>query len=339
MKDETKANPKKPTKRRTAAKKRGTKAIARAKAQVEPKNDGTKPILSSSLAARNSKLAPSSGTKPIRDAEAERVALHILSDSTGNLAQHMLMAFLTQFPREAFALHHHHFIQTEQKLERTMASVAKLRGIVFHAVVHQHMKQMIERRCLELAIPFCDLTGRFVEFLTAASGIKPQPDIGRLHHVHASSYHQRIRALEFTLEHDDGLGLDTLHEADAVLVGVSRTSKTPTSIYLAQQGFRVANVSLAMNVPPPRQLLALKENVVGLTINTPQLVEIRRNRSRSWRLGDTNYNDPRQVNQEILWCRRLFEAQGWPTINVTDQAIEETAVKTMDLLGLKVAAS
>ncbi len=247
----------------------------------------------------------------------------------------MLTAFLTQFPRDAFEFHPHHFLQTEQKLERAMDEVARLGGIVFHAVVHQHFKEMIERRCREIGVPFCDLTGRFVEFLAAASGIEPRPDIGRLHHVHAASYSQRIKAIEFTLEHDDGLGLDTIHEADIVLAGISRTSKTPTSIYLAQQGFRVANVSLAITVPPPRQLLALKDRVVGLLINPAQLVEIRTNRNASWRMGNTTYNDPEYVNREILWSRRLFREQGWPTLNVTDQAIEETAVRVIDLLGLK----
>jgi regulator of PEP synthase PpsR (kinase-PPPase family) len=249
----------------------------------------------------------------------------------------MLTAFLTQYPRDAFVLHPHHFIQTEQKLERTMDEVARLGGIVFHAVVHRHFKEMIEQRCRDIGIPYCDLTGRFMEFLTAASGVQPQPDIGRLHHVHAPSYHNRIKALEFTLEHDDGLGLETLHEADIVLTGVSRTSKTPTSIYLAQQGFRVANVSLALAVPPPRQLLVLRERVVGLTIDPAQLVEIRTHRNTSWRMGDTSYNDPEYVSREIMWSRRLFRDQGWPTINVTDRAIEETAVRIIDLLGLKPA--
>jgi len=259
----------------------------------------------------------------------------VLSDSTGNLAQHMLTAFLTQFPKDAFELHLHRFIQTEQKLERTVDFIARTGGIVFHAFVHRHFKEAIEQRCREIGIPFNDLTGRFVEFLAVASGIQPQPDIRRLHRT-STGYHQRIKALEFTLEHDDGLGLDTIHEADIVLAGVSRTSKTPTSIYLAQQGFRVANVSLAINVPPPPQLLALKERVVGLTINPEQLVEIRTNRNVSWRMGNTNYNDPEYVNREIQWSRRLFRDQGWPILNVTDQAVEETAVRIIDLLGLRI---
>lgn len=263
------------------------------------------------------------------------MALHVLSDSTGNLAQHMLTAFLTQFPRDAFEMHLHRFIQTEQRLEQAMDRIATLRGIVFHAVVHREFKEVIEQRCRDIGVPFNDLTGRFVEFLEVASGIQPQPDIRRLHRT-STGYRQRIKALEFTLAHDDGLGLDTLDQADIVLAGVSRTSKTPTSIYLAQQGFRVANVSLALNIQPPGQLLALRQRVVGLTINPEQLVEIRTNRNLSWRMGDTNYNDPDHVNREILWSRRLFRDQGWPTLNVTDQAVEETAVRIIDMLGLRV---
>ncbi len=263
------------------------------------------------------------------------MALHVLSDSTGNLAHHMLAAILTQFPRDAFTMHLYRFIQTEQKLERTLDHIATTGGIVFHAFVHQHFKEVIEQRCREIGVPYTDLTGRFVEFLEVASGIPAQPDIRRLHRT-STGYHQRIKALEFTLEHDDGLGLDTIHEADIVLAGVSRTSKTPTSIYLAQQGFRVANVSLALGVQPPPQLLALKKGVVGLTINPEQLIEIRTNRNISWRMGNTNYNDPEHVKREILWSRRLFREQGWPILDVTDQAVEETAVRIIDMLGLQV---
>lgn len=264
------------------------------------------------------------------------IPLHVLSDSTGNLANHMLTAFMTQFPHEAFEVHHHRFLATESRLRQALRKIPAPPAIVFHGLVSDEAKSLVRDHCSQVGVRQCDLTGRFVQFLTEASGVEPQPDVRKLHRTHSAGYNQRIKAVEFTLEHDDGLGLETIHEADIVLAGVSRTSKTPTSMYLAQQGFRVANVSLAVNVAPPKELLALRERVVGLTIDPSQLVEIRTHRNASWRMGDTSYNDREHVNGEILWSRRLFRDQGWPILNVTDQAIEETAAKVTEILGLKL---
>jgi len=133
----------------------------------------------------------------------------------------------------------------------------------------------------------------------------------------------------------DALCLDTITEADIVLVGVSRTSKTPTSIYLSQLGYRSANVSLARSVEPPAELLAMPAGkVVGLVIDPHRLVEIRRRRQAEWAMGHTNYDDADAVREEITWSRRLFARQGWPIIDVTNNAVEETAARIVDLLRL-----
>jgi regulator of PEP synthase PpsR (kinase-PPPase family) len=150
-----------------------------------------------------------------------------------------------------------------------------------------------------------------------------------------AAYTRRVKAVEFALEHDDGLGLDTLHEADVVLVGVSRTSKTPTCMYLAQQGYKAANVSLASGVEPPAQLMALpKGKVAALAIDPRQLAEIRSRRQTAWKMADTSYNLPGAVAAEVAWSRRLFARAGWAVFDVTDQAIEETAARVVDRLGL-----
>jgi regulator of PEP synthase PpsR (kinase-PPPase family) len=141
--------------------------------------------------------------------------------------------------------------------------------------------------------------------------------------------------MAFALEHDDGLGLDSLDEADIVLVGVSRTGKTPTSMFLALQGFRTANVSLAMNVAPPKELFTIPPGkTMGLIIDACQLAEIRTRRQTAWRMPQTEYNEPKEVAREIEWSRRVFNELHCPTLNVTDQAIEETAARIVDLLGL-----
>jgi regulator of PEP synthase PpsR (kinase-PPPase family) len=149
------------------------------------------------------------------------------------------------------------------------------------------------------------------------------------------AYRRRIGAMEFTLGHDDGLGLDTLHEADVVLVGVSRTSKTPTSILLAQQGYQAANISLAMGVEPPSQLALIPPTkVVGLVIDPSQLAMIRNRRQAAWGMAPTPYGDPANVAREVAWSRTLFQRLGWPILDVTDQAVEETAARVIEMLGL-----
>jgi [pyruvate, water dikinase]-phosphate phosphotransferase / [pyruvate, water dikinase] kinase len=265
--------------------------------------------------------------------------LYVLSDSTGNLARHMLAAFLTQFPRDAFKPRFKNFLRTEANVNAAFEEIRAAPGLVVHAVMSAALKDTIHAHGRKLDLPVCDLTGPFVEFLSRESGISPDANHRRLHDVDAA-YHHRIRTMEFTLEHDDGLGLDTLDEADIVLVGVSRTSKTPTSIYLAQQGHRVANVSLAQEVQPPQQLLTLApRKVVALVIDPEQLAEIRTRRQTGWRMATTSYNDPEHVRAEMAWARRLYARQGWPILDVTDQAIEETAARILAIVGLEQASA
>lgn len=262
------------------------------------------------------------------------IPLHILSDSTGNLAGHMITAFLTQFPPGAFVVKRHNFLSTRAKLDDALHHAGSMGGIVFHAMVQPSEKQRIREFFAHRGMAVCDLTGQFVEFLSTASGIQPQSNVRTLHEV-SDEYRARIKALEFTLEHDDGLGLETLHEADVVLAGVSRTSKTPTSIYLGQQGYKCANYALAMPVPPPRELLALPPHkVIGLTIDAVRLAEVRHVRRQAWSMGQGGYTDIDDVQKEIAWSRRLFAQQGWKTIDVTNSAIEETAHRIVEMLGL-----
>ncbi|HEX8523505.1 MAG TPA: pyruvate, water dikinase regulatory protein [Tepidisphaeraceae bacterium] len=265
------------------------------------------------------------------------VPLYILSDSTGNLPRHMVAAFLTQFPPGTFDVRMETFLQNAARVADALEKIATEPGIVFHAVISPEQKEVIAAFCAERDIAARDITGGFVDFLAEHSGVAPSPDAKNLHST-GEAYQARIRAMEFTLEHDDGLGLGTIGEADIVLTGISRTSKTPTSIYLAQQGYRTANVALAMEVAPPAELLKLPgSKVVGLIIDPLMLVNIRTNRQTGWRMGMSSYNDPNHVMEEIDWSRRLFRKQGWPVLDVTGTAIEETAAKIVGLLGLGAA--
>ena len=264
--------------------------------------------------------------------------LYVLSDSTGNLARHMLSAFQTQFAPEALSIRVEPFVRTAGKLKEILARAKEENAAVCHAMVSEKFKKTISQFCAAGKIQCCDLTGGIMRFLSEVVGSKPRCDLQSLHRID-EAYRRRIGAIEYTISHDDGLGLGTLHEADAVLVGVSRTSKTPTSIYLAQQGYRIANVSLALGIKPPDELLALSpEKVIGLYINPEQLVMIRHRRQETFGVKGLNYGKSEQIEQEIAWTRRLFASRGWKTLDVTDQAIEETACRVLEYVALAPAS-
>jgi [pyruvate, water dikinase]-phosphate phosphotransferase / [pyruvate, water dikinase] kinase len=272
--------------------------------------------------------------KPGRSsARKRRRVLHVLSDSTGNLAKHMVAAFLTQFPADAFDVHIKGFLETPALIDEAFGDIDPADAIVLHACVSAKAKQAIESRARRARLPSLDLTGGFVEFLAKQSGVKPAADIRRLHSVD-DNYDRRIEALEFAITHDDGMSAETIHQADVVLAGVSRTSKTPTSIYLAQQGYKVANVSLATGIAPPAALLRLRrEQVVGLIIDPHDLAAIRKRRQTEWKMPDGKYNELDRVIEEVEWSRRLFAKQRWHVIDVTNRAIEETAGRILQHLG------
>jgi [pyruvate, water dikinase]-phosphate phosphotransferase / [pyruvate, water dikinase] kinase len=260
--------------------------------------------------------------------------IYVLSDSTGNLGRHIVTAILTQFPPDAFLIETCGFLRNEKQIRDVLDQVKARPGLVFHGLLEPAHKQLVADACGAIGVGSCDFAGPFVDFVSRESGLTPGRNHDLLHRTD-DAYSRRIRALEWTLEHDDALGLDTLGEADIVLVGVSRTSKTPTSVFLAQLGYRVANVALAQQVAPPRQLLELKERkIIGLVIDPSTLADIRSRRQAQWRMGDTNYTDPREVQREVAWSRQLFARQGWPIVDVTNQAVEETAARIVQMLGL-----
>ena len=259
--------------------------------------------------------------------------IHLLSDSTGNLPRHIVSTLLTQFPEGAFTLEMHNFLDDPDRLDHALDQARRRPGLVFHALVDPEAKVQVQTACAEGGLAERDLTGPLVEFLAEQTGVAPQPSRSRLHRLDRE-YRRRIDALEYTVAHDDGQGLRDLGSADVILTGVSRTSKTPTSVFLAEQGYRVANVPLAPQLDPPTELMeADPRRVVGLWIDPDVLLEIR---IRRWReFGGTprsGYTDPQKVEDEVAWSRRLFRRQPWASLNVTNQAIEETAGRVIGLL-------
>jgi regulator of PEP synthase PpsR (kinase-PPPase family) len=266
-------------------------------------------------------------------AAAAPAIIYAISDSTTNLIRHVLAALLTQFPVGALDVRYEGFVTGEADLRRILGGGSTKPRAVVHAVVSPQLKRAIEHHCRQLNADCCDVTGPTASFLAGIAGVPAGVDPQRLHRVDDEAYVRRIEAIEFTMEHDDALGLPTLTEADVVLVGVSRTSKTPTCMFLAQQGLKAANVALAMGVEPPIEVFALPpRKVIGLLIDPDRLAEIRSSRQAAWHMAGTAYNQRRAVHDEVEWSRRLFARAGWTTIDVTDQAVEETAARILHMV-------
>ena len=199
-------------------------------------------------------------------------------------------------------------------------------------MVNPTIRRELEQKCRRRSIHAVPVLDPVLDALAAVSGEHAKGRAGRQHALDAA-YFARVDAIQFTIAHDDGVGPENWEEADIVLAGVSRTSKTPTSIYLANRGYKVANVPLVPQSPPPAALFEVSHPlVVGLTTNSERLVQIRRNRLLSLNQApETDYVDLEAVNAELAFARRLFADNGWPVIDVTRRSIEESALAIVKL--------
>ncbi len=242
--------------------------------------------------------------------------IHLVSDSTGETLNAMANAALAQFENVDVLVHPYALVRAQAQLTRALDHIAILPGIVFFTLANQGLREKLIARCKD-------------QFLGQAETHK----VGRQHEVDAR-YLDRIEALNFTIAHDDGQSLDSIHEAEVILTGASRTSKTPTCVYLAIRGIRAANVPLVPRMAPPPQLLGARGPlIVGLWVSPDRLVQVRRNRLTSMGENrDSSYVELDAVRTEIAATRQLFENQDWPMIDVSRRSIEETAAAVMNLL-------
>ena len=259
--------------------------------------------------------------------------VHLISDSTGETLNALANAALAQFENVDVQIHFYALVRSEHQLARALDHITIAPGLVFFTLAHQELRDRLIARCDSLLIECVDVldgpVGALRQFLGAAATHK----VGRQHQVD-QRYLDRIEVLNFTIAHDDGQSLDTISEAEVILTGASRTSKTPTCVYLAIRGVKAANVPLVPGVPAPPALLAAgKPLIVGLWVSPERLVQVRRNRLVSMGEGrDTSYVDPDTVREEINATRHLFEQNDWPSIDVSRRSIEETAAAVMNLL-------
>ena len=261
-----------------------------------------------------------------------RLHLHLLSDSTGETLETIAKSALALFDGVETVKHFWPMVRTEGHLERTLSDIAANPGLVLFTLVSGEMRTKLETRCLTLGLPFVAVLDPVVDALSSVLGQTAKARRGFQHSLDAA-YFGRVEAIQFTIAHDDGIASEDWEEADIVLAGVSRSSKTPTAIYLANRGYKTANIPIVIESPPPAALFHLKNPiVVGLVTNPERLVQIRRNRLLSLNQApDTDYVDLEAVNRETAYARRLFADNQWPVIDVTRRSIEEAAAAIINL--------
>ena len=268
-----------------------------------------------------------------------RFHLHLLSDSTGETLENIAKAALAQFDAVEIIKHFWPMVRSETHLDRILDEVAANPGLVLFTLVNPDIRAKLERRCRVLGLPMVPALDAVSDALSNLLGQAAKARPGR-QHVLDAAYFARVEAIQFTIAHDDGQNWENWEAADIVLAGVSRSSKTPTSIYLANRGYKTANIPIVVESPPPAALFTLKHPlVVGLTTNPERLIAVRRNRLLSLNQApETDYVNDEKVKAELAYARRMFADNGWPVIDVTRRSIEESAAAIINLFNEREAA-
>jgi [pyruvate, water dikinase]-phosphate phosphotransferase / [pyruvate, water dikinase] kinase len=257
----------------------------------------------------------------------KRLHLHLVSDSTGETLESLVKAGLAQFEAVDAVKHYWPMVRSEGHLDRVLDEVARAPGLVLYTLVARSVRERLELRCAALGLPVIPVMDPVIAGLERMLGTRAASRPGGQHRMDAA-YFGRIDAINWTMEHDDGLLPQEWEQADMVLAGVSRSSKTPTSLYLANRGYRVANIPIVPNRPLPPELFELQDPVVE---------QVRRARILGADVAGFSaaYADPDGIKAELGMARRLFADRGWPVLDVTRRSIEETAAELMNMLTLR----
>jgi regulator of PEP synthase PpsR (kinase-PPPase family) len=261
------------------------------------------------------------------------INIHLISDSTGETLGSVARAVLSQFEGVESNDFVWPLVRTKSQLEKVMDSIAAEPGIVMHTILHDELIEPLKRHCYELKIPCIPVLSHIIGEFSNYLGMSISHKIGR-QHLLDSEYFSRVEAISYTINHDDGQAGWDLFDADIVIIGVSRTSKSPTSVYLSCRGYKTANIPfVAIETIPPTIYDLKKPLIVGLTINPEKLVQIRQSRLTSIgqeTVGD--YTDIESIKNEIAESRKLFTKLNCPVIDATKRSVEETAAKIIQLL-------
>jgi [pyruvate, water dikinase]-phosphate phosphotransferase / [pyruvate, water dikinase] kinase len=259
--------------------------------------------------------------------------LHLVSDATGETINSVARACLVQFEDVEPIEHNWSLIRTGRQMTKVLDGIRENPGLVLFTLVNEELRVALQEGCRRLQVSCIPVLDPVIGALAGYLGRQSRGLPGRQHELDAE-YFGRIDAMSFALAHDDGQSSWDYNEADVILVGVSRTSKTPTCIYLANRGIKAANVPIVPDCPVPPELLAAKRAlVIGLTKDPNQLIQVRRNRLRLLSQDEeTDYVDPELVRKEVVQARRLCSQHGWPIIDVSRRSIEETAATILQML-------
>lgn len=265
------------------------------------------------------------------------LTLHLISDSTGATLRAVSDAAAAQFTELIYQQKTYPMVRTITQLNRVLKTIKKEKGIVLCTLVEEEVREKLQKFCKKQDVLYFPVMENIVNVLEQYTGTKPINKPGGQHVVN-DDYFKRIEAINYTLEHDDGQSQVNLEEADVIVVGVSRTSKTPTCIYLANQGIKAANYPLVPHIGISDELNEVKSTqVVALITSAHALVEIRRKRSVTLGISDldNDYIDIHKVEEEITAAKRIFANKGWPVIDITRRSVEETSSAIMNILSQK----
>jgi regulator of PEP synthase PpsR (kinase-PPPase family) len=259
--------------------------------------------------------------------------VHLVSDSTGETLNAVMRAACSQFDNVSPLEHNYYLVRSPRQMERVLKEIEGAPGVVLFTISEDALRQRLEQRCRELNIPTLAVVDPAIDTLSRYLGLKSAHKVAAQHHLDAE-YFARMEAINFALQHDDGQQTSNLKEADVVLVGVSRTSKTPTCVYLGNRGVKAANIPLVPGVELPDILTGPDAPlVVGLKISPDRLVQIRRHRLLSLNeQASTAYADEDSVREEITQANRLFVRMKWPIIDVSRRSVEETAAAILNII-------
>ena len=269
---------------------------------------------------------------PAMDTTEKTLHLHLISDATGETIHQMARAALARFSHVEVIEHVSILVRSEEQINTVRAAIEEHGGVVFFSIADNTIRDKLERLCRDRGIPALSVLDNVIHTLSMVLG-QPDTAVTGGQHRMDEEYFNRIGALDFTIQHDDGQGMSTVADADILIVGVSRSSKTPTSIYLAHRGYKVANYPLVPGVPMPLDQVPAKGLfIVGLVKDPKRLVQIRRNRLLLMNeREDGEYADLEKISEELAAARKLFKSQGWPMIDVSRRSVEETAAAIINL--------
>ncbi|WP_273719664.1 MULTISPECIES: pyruvate, water dikinase regulatory protein [unclassified Bartonella] len=258
--------------------------------------------------------------------------LHMLSDATGETLISVGRAVASQYTMCQATEHIYPMIRNEIQLQRALDEIQQEPGIVLYTIIDKKIKLLLKRRCETMKVPCIDILHPVLDAFQSYLGTPINLRASAQHDLNAD-YFRRIEALDFTIEHDDGQCSNDLSNADVILVGISRTSKTPTSIYLANRGIKTANIPLIPGIDLPEALLEAKNTlIIGLIASAERISHIRQNRHLGDNFAIESYTNRMSIAEELTYAKRICERFGWPIIDVTRRSIEETAAAVFELL-------